>query len=616
MFRSIGKSKIAIVLAILFGLSLFFIRGSTRYSNFFNSDSVVANVSSTQISTTKFNRTMKMNIDNFNEMLGKPMSGDEIRSFQIHTLALGALINDAVFEDEFDKIYLKIDEKVIAQKTKDRIPQLYDQNNQLNENFLNSFLQQQKLKIEDIVQIINFETRDKYFTDAFFQLNYPKYFSKKIQSFDNHERQTSIIKINLKDINIETIKSNYSDNLDLELQKFYEKNINNYIGVEKRDVEFIVIDKTLLNEKFNPSDFEIKEYYDQNKNLFLENEKRSFVQFNFKSNKEALNFKEIIQNKKLEEIINYSKNNNIKYNQFINLEKVEILDTIANPLFNLKVEEQSEIIESTLAKHIVILESVQKSNQPKFEGVKNKIKNIISDVETNNYYNDLLVKISDNVLNGSSIDEIGNNFNFKKKSIIDLTRDYNDYNKSEELLIKNIIETSFNSTLNFVSDPININENLSLILNVKKINLAKPIEFNKIKKKILDDWENFQKVNLISEQVKINSNNLNFFNQLSTDYKKQVDNILISKNSKDIPQKIINQIFNTDINKNKQSIHNKDIYIFSVSKIIFLNNSNKENADIEIPLINDLKSIFGQELMKQKKISTNENLINALIDQY
>ena len=97
MFRSIGKSKIAILLAILFGISLFFFRGGSRYSNIFNSDNVVANISGTPISTTKFNRTLQMNINQFNQMLGQKMTGDQIRSLQIHSLALGALINDAIF---------------------------------------------------------------------------------------------------------------------------------------------------------------------------------------------------------------------------------------------------------------------------------------------------------------------------------------------------------------------------------------------------------------------------------------------------------------------------------------------------------------------------------------
>ena len=132
MFRAIGKSKIALVLAILFGISLFFFRKADTYSNFFNSDNVIAKVSGTPISTTKFNRTLNMNIQQFNQMLGKSLSGEEIKEFQIHKLTLGALINDAVFENEFDKLKFKLDETLIAKWTKKFIPQLYNENNKID----------------------------------------------------------------------------------------------------------------------------------------------------------------------------------------------------------------------------------------------------------------------------------------------------------------------------------------------------------------------------------------------------------------------------------------------------------------------------------------------------
>ena len=222
MFRSLGKSKIAFVLAILFGISLFFFKGGSRYSNLFNSDTVVATVSGTPISTSKFNRTMQMNINKFNQMLGKPITGDEIRSFQIHSLSLGALINDAVFENEYDSIKLIIDESVVAQKTKERIPLLYDKNNKLNETYLNTFLKQQQLKIEDIVQIINFETRDEFVNNALFNINYPQYFSSKIDNYNNHSRKISYIEFLLEEVNIENDIQKYALNMKEELEKYYE----------------------------------------------------------------------------------------------------------------------------------------------------------------------------------------------------------------------------------------------------------------------------------------------------------------------------------------------------------------------------------------------------------
>ena len=218
MFRTLTKSKIGIVLAILFGISLFFMRGGKRYSNLFDSDNVVARVSGTPISTTKFDRTLQMNINRFNQILGKSMSREEIKTFQIDSLALGALINDAVFENEFDQKGFKLDETIIAQKTKERIPRLY-KGNKLNKPFLNQFLQQENLKIEDIVQIIDFETRDQFFNEAFFNISYPINFSKKSYAHEHQTRKIKHIEMPLELVNLEEIQSSVV-NIDKVLEDF------------------------------------------------------------------------------------------------------------------------------------------------------------------------------------------------------------------------------------------------------------------------------------------------------------------------------------------------------------------------------------------------------------
>ena len=86
--RSLNKGWIGIALVILFGASLFFFSGSSRYSNLFNSDNFVANVSGTQISTTQFSRALELNIGQFAQMIGGELTGEQIRSFQIHQLVL------------------------------------------------------------------------------------------------------------------------------------------------------------------------------------------------------------------------------------------------------------------------------------------------------------------------------------------------------------------------------------------------------------------------------------------------------------------------------------------------------------------------------------------------
>ena len=614
MFRSLGKSKIAFVLAILFGISLFFFKGGSRYSNLFNSDTVVATISGTPISTSKFNRTMQMNINKFNQMLGKPITGDEIRSFQIHSLSLGALINDAVFENEYDSIKLIIDESVVAQKTKERIPQLYDKNNKLNETYLNTFLKQQQLKIEDIVQIINFETRDEFVNNALFNINYPQYFSSKIDNYNNHSRKISYIEFLLEEVNIENDIQKYALNMKEELEKHYENNINQYMSKENRNVEYIIFNKKKYANNFVPTNFEIKEYFNANKELYYQQEKRSFIQFNFKKLEEAKNFKSKIQNFiNPSDILKFAEENNIRFNEFENLIADEMLEEISKPLFELNQNQQSKIIETSIAKHIIILQSIEPERQLKFDEVKENIKNTITAIELNNYFTDIKNQASEKILNGKSLSEIANDFNLTISLINNITQDYDQYDQSEEIIISSLIPAAFGSNKDFVSDVIDINNDYAYIFNVKEITPSTPLDITSIQEILLNDWKKSKKIEKINSDVKINKDNNNFFSQLLSTYQLQPKELIINNNFNELPRSFIVEVLEGEKGQNIQYIYNNLVHI---AKIIDITIPDEKNDNISISMADDLRGSFGGELYKNKNISTNDSLINAIIQQY
>ena len=614
MFRSLGKSKIAFVLAILFGISLFFFKGGSRYSNLFNSDTVVATISGTPISTSKFNRTMQMNINKFNQMLGKPITGDEIRSFQIHSLSLGALINDAVFENEYDSIKLIIDESVVAQKTKERIPQLYDKNNKLNETYLNTFLKQQQLKIEDIVQIINFETRDEFVNNALFNINYPQYFSSKINNYNNHSRKISYIEFLLEEVNIENDIQKYALNMKEELEKYYENNINQYMSKENRNVEYIIFNKKKYANNFVPTNFEIKEYFNANKELYYQNEQRSFIQFNFKTLEEAKNFKSKIQNFiNPSDILKFAEENNIRFNEFENLIADEMLEEISKPLFELNQNQQSKIIETSIAKHIIILQSIEPERQLKFDEVKENIKNTITVIELNNYFIDIKNQASEKILNGKLLSEIANDFNLTISLINNITQDYDQYDQSEEIIISSLIPAAFGSNKDFVSDVIDINNDYAYIFNVKEITPSTPLDITSIQEILLNDWKKSKKIEKINSDVKINKDNNNFFSQLLSTYQLQPKELIINNNFNELPRSFIVEVLEGEKGQNIQYIDNNLVHI---AKIIDITIPDEKNDNISISMADDLRGSFGGELYKNKNMSTNDSLINAIIQQY
>ena len=611
MFRSLGKSKIAFVLAILFGISLFFFRGGDRYSGLFDSDNVVASVSGTPISTTKFLRVLDMNINQYSQMFGRQLTSEEIQAFQIHSMALGSLINNAVFENEFDTQNFIIDETIVASQTKKRFPNLYTKNNKIDELALNSFLQQQRLKIDDLVKIINYETRSNVFDELFFNVNIPIKFESLINRHNNHSRNLNLIKLNINEYEL-----NNSQNLDVttnnqEIVDYFNQNIDSYMNPEKRDISYILIDKNDFVDQLKPSNSQIEQYYNNNKKLFLQPEKRDFLQFNFKSLDEATEFKNNTTTLDAEEVIKFAEEKNITFNNFTQVAKDEVLEELSEVIFKLQENNMSSVIETTLAKHIVIVSKIYPEFQNTMEASKDKISETLLDVELSNFMSDLKNKISQEILDGYSLNEIANNNSLSINTINNAERTFDTV--EDDLARNEIVAKAFSSNKDFVSDIEDINSSQSIIINVDNIMFEKPYELNEVFEKVSNDWIKSLKIKEIENYIEESIASSRTFKDVSTYFKAEMSSIDLQQNNNDYPSLFKNKVFDSNLNEIYFSTSDNDVFIAKTNNVTFPEDS-KNNQGIN--LSSELRGSFGAEIVKNKNISTNDNLIQALISQY
>ena len=611
MFRSLGKSKIAFVLAILFGVSLFFFRGGDRYSGLFDSDNVVASVSGTPISTTKFLRVLDMNINQYSQMFGRQLTSEEIQAFQIHSMALGSLINNAVFENEFDTQNFIIDETIVASQTKKRFPNLYTKNNKIDELALNSFLQQQRLKIDDLVKIINYETRSNVFDELFFNVNIPIKFESLINRHNNHSRNLNLIKLNINEYEL-----NNSQNLDVttnnqEIVDYFNQNIDSYMNPEKRDISYILIDKNDFVDQLKPSNSQIEQYYNNNKKLFLQPEKRDFLQFNFKSLEEATEFKNNTTTLDAEEVIKFAEEKNITFNNFSQVAKDEVLEELSEVIFKLQENNMSSVIETTLAKHIVIVSKIYPEFQNTMEASKDKISETLLDVELSNFMSDLKNKISQEILDGYSLNEIANNNSLSIDTINNAERTFDTV--EDDLARNEIVAKAFSSNKDFVSDIEDINSSQSIIINVDNIMFEKPYELNEVFEKVSNDWIKSLKIEEIENYIEESIASSRSLKDLSIHFKEEMSSIDLQQNNNDYPSIFKNKVFDSNLNEIYFSTSDNDVFIAKTNNVTFPEDS-KNNQGIN--LSSELRGSFGAEIVKNKNISTNDNLIQALISQY
>ena len=81
----------------------------------------------------------------------------------------------------------------------------------------------------------------------------------------------------------------------------------------------------------------------------------------------------------------------------------------------------------------------------------------------------------------------------------------------------------------------------------------------------------------------------------------------------DVDLKLISDIFEADKEDIVQLFDENKVYIAIITDITIPKSINEVK---DLSLQNDLKGSFGSELIKNKEISTNDKLINAVINNY
>ena len=553
-----------------------------------------------------------MNVNQYNQMSGRPLTPDEIKTFQIHSMSLGGLVNNAVFENEFDSKKFIVDETVVASETKKRFPNLYNKNNKLDELALNSFLSNQNLKIDDLVKIIDYEIRANIFDKLFFNISYPNKLNNILNKHNNHSRNIDLINFNINDFKL----SNLAD-LDISIKNnkiidFFNQNINSYINPEKRDLSYILIDQNNYTNQFTPSINQVENYYNKNKNLYLEPEKRDFIQFNFKNVDEASDFKKNISTFKNDQIIKFAKDKNILFNDFTKVSKNEVLEDLANVIFNLQENQISEVVETPLAKHIVIVSDIHLKKQKTIKQARKEISNTLLDVEINSYISDLKNKISQQILDGLSINEIAKDNILNVLIIKRAERLTNDPSK-KDLVQSEVISKGFTTNKDFVSDIIDIDNKRSIIVNVDQIEKSKPYELKEVFEEVSKDWLKSLKIKSLEEKIIEISSSSKSIIDISEFTDVKINNLDIQIDSIGYPSSFKNNIFENVLNQISTTIDVDEIFISKVNKISFPETIENEQS---LLMTSELRGSFGAEIIKNKNISTNDNLIQALISQY
>ena len=140
------------------------------------------------------------------------------------------------------------------------------------------------------------------------------------------------------------------------------------------------------------------------------------------------------------------------------------------------------------------------------------------------------------------------------------------------------------------------------------------MDFKLIEEIVLSDYKNNKKIEEITKDLNNNKTNNYYLKSLSNKYNESIKEYELSNNTNDFSQNLISKIFLEDPGVNIIHLNENMIKFINIKSVILPENENNEKNSYT--LTNELKSSFGNELMKKVNISTNDSLINAIIDRY
>ena len=146
-----------------------------------------------------------------------------------------------------------------------------------------------------------------------------------------------------------------------------------------------------------------------------------------------------------------------------------------------------------------------------------------------------------------------------------------------------------------------------------KIKKSQPLKFDDIKNDIFEDWKIYKKIETMETNIKNNIENNNFLNNLEKQFSGKIKNISVSLQDTNIPRDLIKDIFKNNLNSISYIIHENE---FHISKLLKVNMDKELDISEKISLTNDFRNSLYNELIKETKISTNDQLLDAIIDSY
>ena len=617
--KNLGSKFLIIVIALSFAVWGI---GDIFISN--QSNPTIAKVSNSNIKLNEFKFDYQLLVDRLRQSSDQPITEDFLKALGIHSSVLDSLITKKYINFLSSSLQINIADKYVKKAIINN-PMFNDQLGLFNKDYFNYYLNRNGLKEKDIYNI----TKDAISNDLVMQsITHSEFVPSKIANNLIKKRDT-VRKANIFTFDTSSMiisDRNFTD--DVIIQK-YEKVKNNFKTPETRNIKVASFIYGSSKNAVNVTEEEMKNFYDKNISLYQKEESRDIFIVQFKEIEKIQQF--LSDFNKNQNIIDALKNfNKNKENSFLENVKKEDLDPESGQIvFNLKLNEISEIVKTSFGYKVFYLKDIRPESTSSFEENKEKIKiDLINEKSSEKIYNSA----------NTFYEKFLETRNFKQ-SLENLKVEVNKYEdlginnliKAEELKSMGLDENQlsiliFNLKKNDISEVIEDKDNNLHYVYLEKINSSKQKPLQEVKSEVInlmyEEVRDSKSKEIAQEFRKIYAGKKydgkfknNFFNSKTSDWITLDDRL-----GKDMSYQIKESIFSNKLNAISEIIFiEKSKYVLVIpieqSQKILLEDQRNKIDSVILELNNsielDLNNAIISDLSKLYKSNVNEKFLDS-----
>jgi len=377
-----------------------------------NPNSWVAKVGSHSVSLNAFNNAARSDREIILSNANSPQAMQYLESQQFKSDVLARLVNKIMIENIKKDFAISASKKIIFNAVA-KDPSFKDENGKFSREKFTNFLAKNGLdearyigEIEN--EIISSMTLQTLAMNV--ALNYQEIVER--ENFRQEKRIADIITISKNDVKNINISAK-------DLEEFFAQNKHHYKSKETRQISYVAFSKNNFANDLKISDAEIASEYEKNKSNLLEPELRSFYQIVFDKKEQAKDFVTKLKSGEKSQIKNLfaklaleTKGKNLAAISINNARKSDMLEIIANPIFELKLNELSEIIESPLGFHVALVNEVIAAKPMSLAKAKESIKISLLEGREEKVLQEKISQIDEAVLANNSLEKLAQKFGF------------------------------------------------------------------------------------------------------------------------------------------------------------------------------------------------------------